>query len=180
MSIPTVPVFMTESKGWEQAHRHPGLQWFEKFTKTWDSGEMKSRPRTEWMTEDSLMQKPNGERFRGQQAWDAGLEMFAVFAAHKHEPSFFAVWETANGWEVLAKGTMFVDLIVPGEKKFKDLEGREWDAASPGMFNFEFVRVEGALHDGIKCSRMESYSDSAAIMVEMVKRGMVKPEQLMA
>jgi hypothetical protein len=93
--------------------------------------------------------------------------LFAVFAARKPELSF------------LANGTMFVDLIVPGEKRFEDLEGCKWDAAVSIMFNFEFARVEGALHDGTKCSRIENYSDSAVIMVEMVKRGMVKPEQLM-
>nr|GFD60684.1 hypothetical protein [Tanacetum cinerariifolium] len=70
-------------------------------------------------------------------------------------------------------------LAVPGKQesgdKVKDAEGNEWDGAMPAAFNFKY-RKDG---DGIRMSQTEIAADPSATIVGMLKRGMMKPEDLM-
>jgi hypothetical protein len=82
--------------------------------------------------------------------------------------------------EMIGSANMFADLPVPGgEKQHADLTGKKWDLRLPGMFHFEYVKDSSAKHDGILLKSTKVYSDSGPAVVEMLKRGMVKPEQLL-
>jgi len=74
--------------------------------------------------------------------------------------------------------TLYADLAVPGEKQKTDPEGNKWDLGSDAMFKFEYVKDSSAKHGGLLMKSAATYADSGAAMVEMLKRGMVKPEQL--
>jgi hypothetical protein len=155
------------------------MKFLQQLTFAWDSGKAKTEPYTEWSTEDVKYRKSNGETSTGQAAFDAMLEMYAPLAAHEHEPKHVVVWETTDGWVVFGEATLFADLPVPGgEKKYSNVSGRKWDLAVPGVFRFTFVKDEGSKH-GYKTKGQEVSADSAPIMIEMIKRGMVKPEQLL-
>jgi hypothetical protein len=43
---------------------------------------------------------------------------------------------------------------------------------------FEFMREEGSKHEGIKLRGSQIFSDTGPVIMEMSKRGMVKPEYL--
>jgi hypothetical protein len=74
---------------------------------------------------------------------------------------------------------LFADLAVDGgEKKFENIEGKKWDMGLPAMFRFEFVREEGSKHEGIKLMRSQIFSDTGPVIMEMLKKGMAKPESL--
>jgi hypothetical protein len=152
-----------------------------RFTNAWDAKQINAQNSHDWQTSDVIFHKPTGEVFSADKAIHAALEMYAPFSAHKHEPSGpICCWETANGWEMLGQATLFADLPVPGGAKVhKDLSGKEWDLAMPGMFHFEYVKDKEAKYDGIRMKAQRTFSDSAPAMVEMIKRGMVKPEQLL-
>ncbi len=49
----------------------------------------------------------------------------------------------------------------------------------PSSFHFEYVKSEKAKEGGIVLKSTKIYSDTAPVMVQMLKRGLVKPEDLM-
>ena len=59
--------------------------------------------------------------------------------------------------------------------KVKDKEGNEWDGANPAAFNFAYRKVDG----GIRLAKTEIAADPTATVVEMLKRGMMKAEDLL-
>jgi hypothetical protein len=181
MSLPTKPAFVTTTKGWDNLRVHPAMAWMEKFTYAWDRKEINESNWSDWQTDDMLYQAANGEVSTGSKAIVANLATYAPFAAHMHEPNgTISCWETEDGWEMMGQATLFANLPVPGgEKTKKDLTGKAWDIAAPGMFHFTYVKDKGAKHDGIKMNSEKVFSDSGAAMIEMIKRGMVKPEQLL-
>lgn len=67
-------------------------------------------------------------------------------------------------------------LATPGDQqKVKDTNGKEWDGATPGAFRFEYVK-DG---EGVKLKRTEIFSDPSQALVYMLKRGMLKADDLM-
>lgn len=67
-------------------------------------------------------------------------------------------------------------LAAPGDSaKVKDASGKEWDGVTPGAFKFDYVKEGGS----IKLVRTEIFSDPSQAMVYMLKRGMIKPEDLL-
>lgn len=181
MSYPTKQTFVATTKGWDDVRVHPAIAWMEKFTYAWDAKEINESNWSDWQTDDTVFQAPNGDIGKGAQAVAVAQAIYAPFAAHKHEPDgSISCWETEDGWEMMGQATVFADLPVPGDPKTKkDLSGRAWDLSLPGMFHFKYVKDKSAKHDGIKMKMQKTYSDSGAAMIEMIKRGMVKPEQLL-
>jgi hypothetical protein len=177
MSFPTTPVFLTDTKGWEQARVHPAIAWLEKYTKAFDSRESWATPHSEWHTEDYVYTKATGETFCGAAAWNAAHKDYAPFKAMCNEPKWGCIWETKSGWEMVGEVILFADFAVEGrEKKFEDLQGRRWDLGMPGMLRFEIVRDEGSKHEGIKLKRIQNFSDTRPVIMEMLKRGMIAPK----
>lgn len=59
------------------------------------------------------------------------------------------------------------------------MTGRKWDVEAPSAFHFTVFKDSGAKHGGIKLKRSKVFSDTAPVVVEMLKRGILKPEQLL-
>jgi len=72
---------------------------------------------------------------------------------------------------------VYVNLPVSGEKTKTDLTGRQWDIVVPGAFLFTCVK-DPAGPKGFKVKSMTLYEDGVPVVGEMIKRGMVKPEDL--
>ena len=73
--------------------------------------------------------------------------------------------------------------VLPGkpaadEVKVKDnIHGLEWDIALPAAFKFRYVR-DSRGPDGILMSRTELMSDSGVALKKLLKRGVLKVENL--
>jgi hypothetical protein len=78
---------------------------------------------------------------------------------------------------MLGQATLYWNLVAKGDGKggVKDKSGKQWDGAGPAAFRFGYVKGE----DGIKLDRTEIMADSTAAVVTMLKRGMMKPEDLL-
>jgi hypothetical protein len=72
---------------------------------------------------------------------------------------------------------IFADLAVPGEKTKPDLSGRLWDVTVPGAFLFRCV-ADPSGPKGFKVKSMTLYGDGTPVVGEMIKRGIVRPEDL--
>jgi hypothetical protein len=181
MSYTTVPAYIQHVKGWESRCReHPVMDWMSDYEAAFDWGDMKSGPHSPWHADDFSYTKPTGECVTGgAAAWAALLEMYAPFSAHYHEPFFYAIWETETGYELFGSAKMFVKLLVPGEQTKTDLEGRKWDLELPGAFHFDYVKDPSG-PKGLKLKGQKLFADGIPIVAEMVKRGMVTPEQVLA
>lgn len=72
---------------------------------------------------------------------------------------------------------MYWNLVVPGDGiKIKDKFGKEWDGAGPGAYDFQFTKQADG---GIKVSKIAMFLDPTAAVVMMLKRGMMKAEDLL-
>jgi hypothetical protein len=115
----------------------------------------------------------------GGDAFFASLskDVFAPFSEHLHDPEFLVVWETSDGWGMLGQATLYWNLAVKGDGTggVKDKSGKQWDGANRTAFRFGYVKEEG----GIKLDRTEIMADSTAAVVLMLKRGMMKAEDLL-
>ena len=88
-----------------------------------------------------------------------------------------ACWETERGWALSGVATLYWDLVVSGDgEKVKDRTGKQWDGAGPAAFRFEYVKQSDG---GIKMGSSETFADPTAAVVTMLKRGMMKPEDLL-
>jgi hypothetical protein len=183
MSYPTTNAFIHYSKGWDSTTRsHPCMAWFEDYAKLFDTGEMFSVPYIEWHTDDYSYAKSTGEVIEGgAPAFEALKQTYSVFKGNNHEPRWLCCWETQEGWEMVGEAVLFGNLVAPGGsgQAHTDLAGKKWDVGVPSAFHFKYVKDTEAKHGGIRLKRSEIFSDSAPVVVEMLKRGMLKPEQLM-
>lgn len=96
---------------------------------------------------------------------------------HLHDPQFLVAWDDGDETEMLGVASLFYNLAASGEgNKVKDRNGKEWDGMIPAAFDFRYVK-DGK--NGYKLSRTAIYNDPTAAVVGMLKRGMMKPEDLM-
>jgi len=182
MSFPTIPAFVTSfTSSWEEARIHPALAWLEKFTKAFDSRESWSGPYSDWHTDDYTFIKPNGEvTTGGDPAFKASQELYSAFTSSLHEPKWACAWETPNIWYVVGEATVYGDFPDTGteRKRFLDRTGRTWDIRLHGMFQFEFVKEKDTIHDGMKLKRLQVYCDTNPLVMEMLKKGMIKADDI--
>ncbi|PYI03113.1 hypothetical protein BO78DRAFT_421840 [Aspergillus sclerotiicarbonarius CBS 121057] len=182
MSYSTTPAFITRTKGWDPARTHPAMSWMEKCTHAWDTRQSWSTPYSDWVTDDFIFIKPNGEQYTGgQSAWESMKNEYAMFKLSHHEPRWVCVIDVEDGWEFIGEGMLFIDLPKEGprEKTVRDIEGRAWDLGIESMFRFHFVRYQGAVNDGLRIKRFQFYSDSGSVLVEMLKREIVTLQDLL-
>jgi hypothetical protein len=180
-TLPTTSAIIQHCSGWEpRLLVHPLWSWMADYETAFDWGAMKSGLHTPWHTDDFSFTKATGEVIAGGiAAWAAVVEMYAPFSAHFHEPFFFVIWETETGYELFGCAKMFVNLHAPGEQTKADLQGRKWDVEAPGAFHFVYVKdPEGP--KGMKLKSEKLFADGLPMVGEMVKRGMVTPEQVLA
>lgn len=61
-----------------------------------------------------------------------------------------------------------------GDTPFTDLQGRKWQIRVPGGFHFIYKNTGG----GIRMATTAITSDSGPVVVELLKRGVMKPADL--
>ena len=142
--------------------------------KAWDND-----PSSKWMTSNHTLQRSTGQVVSGGDAsWSAiGKDIYAPFPSHLHYPEFAVVWEVDGGWEMLGVAILYYNLAAPGDgAKIKGKDGKQWDGEGPGAFQFRLAKQD----DGtLKVASTAIFADPTGPMVQMLKRGMMKPEDLM-
>jgi hypothetical protein len=176
MSYPTIPAYQTYTNGAEQRLReHPVLDFLIDHQEAFDNGDMKTEPYTVFHTDDFTCTKSDGTVLPpGEGSWKGWLEEYAPFVKHFHEARYACIYERNGGWEMVGFANVYANLLVPGEKTKADLSGRRWDVVVPGGFIFK----DPAGPKGFKVKSMTLYGDKVPVVVEMIKRGMVKLEDL--
>lgn len=133
------------------------------------------------MAPDHVLVRTTGQKHEGADASLNALyrEIYAPFAKWCHVPYSLVAHEVDDGWEMLGFATLYWTLAVPGKQesgnKVKDAQGNEWDGSNPAAFKFHY-RKKG---DGMQLARTEIAADPTGAVVEMLKRGMMKPDDLM-
>lgn len=181
MSYATVPAYVQYVRGWDPKYReHPVIDWMFDYEALLDWGDLRKGPHTPWHADDFFFTKPSGERIQGgAKAWASMLELYAPYTSYYHEPRFYIIWETATGWELIGSATVYAKLAAPGEATKTDGEGRKWDIEAPGAFHFVYVK-DPTGPKGLKLQGQSLFADGMPIIGEMLKRGMVTPEQVLA
>jgi len=181
MSYPTVPAYIQTPKGWEsRLKEHPVFDWMYDHHLLFDSGEMKTTPYNVWHTDDFTFTKSDGVTIApGEQSWAVMWEQYAPFTKFTHEPAWLVIWETATGWELTGYARLFANLPVPGESIHEDVDGNKWDVQGHGMFQFTYVKDPSG-PKGIKMGTFKLFADPTPLFGEMIKRGMISGEDLLA
>ncbi|KIW22941.1 uncharacterized protein PV07_11184 [Cladophialophora immunda] len=182
MSKSTVSAFVVYIDGSDknQSFReHPVLDFLFDHAEAFDHGDMKTGPYTRYQTDDFVFTKADGTVFApGEASWQGWLAGYAPFTEHLHEARYCNVYERDGGaWEMMGVAHVFANLAAPGEKTKADLSGRLWDVVVPGAFLFKCV-ADPSGPKGFKVKSMTLYGDGTPVVAEMVKRGMLKPEDL--
>ena len=139
---------------------------------------MKTEPYTVFHTDDFTFTKSDGTVLPpGEASWKGWLEGYAPFIEHFHEARYACIYERNGSWEMVGFANVYANLLVPGEKTKTDLSGRQWDVVVPEAFLFTCVNYS-ADPKGFKVKTMTIYGDGVPVVGEMIKRGMVKPEDL--
>jgi hypothetical protein len=149
----------------------------ETYTHAVDAKVWNTEPSGKYLTPQHTFVKPNGDTITGGDATFTSLqkEVYGHFSEHLHDPEFLVAWDTQDGWGMLGIATLYWNLAAKGDKKVKDKSGKEWDGKGPAAFRFGYVKGT----EGIRLERTEIMADSAGAVVEMLKRGMMKPEDLL-
>lgn len=155
------------------------MKWMEDYTHAADAKAWDTEPYSNWLTSDHVLRRSTGENIHGGEAsWSAfSKDLYAPFATHLHDPQYAICWEADDGWEMIGVATLHWNLVAPGEgAKVKGSDGKEWDGAGPAAFKFHYVKQSDG---GIRLSETAIYADPTLAVVAMLKRGMMKPEDLL-
>ena len=180
MSYPTVPSYQAYATGASQLpNDHPVLAFTNSHQEVMDSGELKTKPYTWYHTSDFVFTKTDGTVLPpGEASWKGWLEGYAPFAEHFHETRYATIYQRDGAWEMVGFANVYANLLVPGVKTKEDGKGRKWDVVVPGALFFTVVEdPEGP--KGFKFKKMTLFGDGVSVVTEMIKRGMVKPEDLL-
>jgi hypothetical protein len=179
MSYPTIPAYQTYTKGaGPHLREHPVSDFFVDHQEAFDNGNMKNEPYTVFQTEDFTFTKSDGTVLPpGEASWKGFLEGYAPFSQHYHEARYVCIYELNQTWEMVGFAHVYANLLVPGEKTKTDSSGRQWDIVVPGALHFICVK-DPAGPKGFKVKAMTLYGDGVPVVTEMIKRGMIKPEDL--
>jgi hypothetical protein len=183
MSYLSKPAFVVDrAEGWKHAeHReHPVIDWMYDYEREFDEGDMKKTGPAPWHHDDLVFTHPSGRVFNGsKESWEGLLGFYAPLAAHYHEPDQFIVWETDRGYKLNGIAKVYTNLLVPGEKKHKDLTGRAWDTVGNGGFTFEFIKDPSG-PKGLKIIGHTLCGDGLGLFSEMVDRKMCTTDEVFA
>ncbi|KAE9363201.1 hypothetical protein N431DRAFT_433374 [Stipitochalara longipes BDJ] len=139
---------------------------------------MKSEPYNVFHTDDFTFTKSDGTvQPPGEASWKAWLAGYAPFINHFHEGRYACVYERNGSWEMVGFANLYANLLVPGEKTKTDSFGHQWDVVVPGALYFTVVK-DPAGPKGFKVKSMTLFGDGVPLVGEMIKRGMVKTEDL--
>jgi len=180
MSFPTTPAFTAVAKGWDDnLLAHPVMKFVHAEQMHWNAREYdKCEP---FFAPEFVYTKSTGQTFSGSGnvAFKQMVAHFAMFADHFHEPVYGVITETENGYSLFAQIKLFVNLSVPGDKKFEDCEGRKWECVAQGAFRVNVKKdADGPM--GLKFVSLQSFSDPTPILGEAIKRGIITVDALTA
>lgn len=178
MSFPTQPAFVHTGTWDDETRKHPAMKWMEDYTLNFNKRGGWDQKRNDWHSEDFTLVKPDGSVHTGHEnAFEQSKSMYGLFTSEFHEPYFLVCWETGTGWEMLGQAYFYANCVgesAVGEKKVKDLQGREWDVKIPSAFLFKYLKKDGAAHGGIELGRCEIMSDSLPAVQILMQRGVIK------
>ncbi|EPS40822.1 hypothetical protein H072_5271 [Dactylellina haptotyla CBS 200.50] len=179
MSYPTVPAYQAYASGSESLpNDHPVLAFLNSHQEAFDHGNMKNEPYTVFHTDDFTFTKTDGTVLPpGEESWKGWLAGYAPFVEHLHKTRYACVYERNGEWEMFGFADICANLPVPGEKTKTDSTGRKWDVMVPGAFKFTVVN-DTTSEKGYKIKTMTVFGDGVPVVGEMMKRGMIKPEDL--
>lgn len=135
------------------------------------------------MTSDHLLVRTTGQTDQGVEASLSALatEIYAPFSSYKHVPHQLVVYEVDDGWEMLGFATLYWCLAGAAAAGagdagagVTDQQGNRWDGMNPAAFGFRYRKVEG----GIRLARTEVVADSGVVVGDMLKKGLLKVEDL--
>jgi len=178
-SVPTRPAFVHYGTWDDTTRKHPALKWTEQYVLDFDTQSFSPK----WYSKDWTLHKADGIKVSGREnSIAAAREIYGPLTSHFHEPYFAVITETADGWDMIGLAKVFGNLNgspAAGEKKVKDLQGREWDMGVPGAFHLHYVKDPQAENGGgIVITKTEIMSDSGVGMGIMLKRGLIQAKDL--
>jgi len=176
MSYPTVPAFTVAAKGWDDNMLvHPMSKFLHAEEKLWDAKEYDKCEA--FFAPEFVYTKSTGQAFSGNQGFKQVVADYALFAEHFHEPEGGVITETDNGYCLMGHVKLFVNLPVPGDKKFEDLQGRKWECVSQAAFKV-YVKKDADGPEGLRFVSMQTFADPTPILAEAIKRGVIPVEAL--
>lgn len=179
MATSTTPAYIVHINGLDERFReHPVLDFLFDHKEAFDHGNMKTQPYTQYHTDDFVFTKADGTvLLPGEASWKGYLEGVAHFTEHLHQARYCCLYERNGGWEMMGIAQIYANLAVPGDRTKTDMSGRQWDVCIPGAFLFTCVSDPSG-PKGFKVKSLTVYGDGTPVVGEMIKRGMIKPEDL--
>jgi len=125
--------------------------------------------------------KGTGEAFSGSgcAGFKEVIKHYSIFAEYSHEPVYGVITETDDGYCLLGQAKLFVNLPVPGDKKFEDVHGRKWECEAQGAYRV-YVKRDAGGPQGFLFTSLQVFSDPTPILSEAIKRGIISVEALTA
>lgn len=177
-TVPAYIVYINAGDSEKKFREHPVLDFLFHHQESFDHGNMKTQPYTEFHAHEFVFTKSDGTVFPpGEASWKGWLEGYAPFTEHLHEARYCCVYERGGGWEMIGVAHLFANLVVPGEKTKTDRSGRQWDIEVPGVMVFNCV-PDPSGPKGFKVRAITLFADGTPVLGAMIKRGMVKQEDL--
>lgn len=178
-SVPTKPAFVHHSTWDDTTRKHPAMKWMEDYALDFDTHSFSPK----WYSKDWTLHMADGRMVSGRDEAIAAIrELYGPLTSHFHEPYFLVCHDVADGWDMIGQAKLYGNLNgkpAAGEEKVKDRQGREWDMALPAAFHFHYVKDPGAENGGgISLKKTEIMSDSGVAMGIMLKRGLIKAQDL--
>jgi len=178
-SAPTQPAFVHHGTWDNTTRKHPAMKWMEQYTLDFDTNDFSPK----WYSKDWSLHKADGVIISGRENGIAALrELYGPLTSHLHEPYYLVCTEVADGWDMIGFANVYGNLNgspAPGEKKVKDLQGKEWDLRVPSGFHFHYIKDSKAENGGgIVLKKTEITSDSGVPMGIMLKRGLIQAKDL--
>jgi hypothetical protein len=172
MEFPTQPAFVASAKsGWgPELTIHPMMKFVHEHEKLFDA--KKFDECEEYHDSTFVYTKSTGQSFTGYTGYRQWVEDYGLFQQHFHEPVCGAVTETEAGYRLFGQAKIFVNLPVPAEKKFEDMQGRKWDCVAQGAIIFD-VKKDPSGPFGFKFTSAQVFADPTPILTEAIKRGVI-------
>lgn len=177
MSYPQTSTLLHVGDWDATTRKHPAMAFMENYTNVWIDSRLFMNTTTndplEYHTPSFTFTKPDGTSYSDLESSMTALQaLYAPFVAHHHKPTLLCCWEVENGWKMLGVANLSVKLVG------SDAGTGKWDVVTPSAFLFTYVKGKG--DNQILLQSTQIFSDSGPTVVALMKRGVLKPEDLLA
>ena len=157
------------------------MAFMEQYTNAIDQGlESFGAELDKWHTPDWSYRAANGQQAKGtKDAFALLSQSYGALAQFHHEPYYLScspVGESGD-FEMIGLAQVYVNLHGEEVKNLKDDKGRDWEMSLPGAFKFHYKKDENG-PGGFRMQSTEVFSDSGPIVMALLKKGVMTPEQL--